>query len=148
VLEKIKGLAIHLKRYKLIIEVTETALITQLHLASSILNQLRQQGFRIALDDFGSGYSSLSYLANMPVDCVKFDISLIRQLFEGSRQSVIIENLAAMVIKAGYTLVAEGVETEDILKKIAQMGSRTDGFPAGWPKNLPRTARLSFSITW
>lgn len=146
VLEKIKGLAIHLKRYKLIIEVTETALITQLHLASSILNQLRQQGFLIALDDFGSGYSSLSYLANMPVDCVKFDISLIRQLFEGSRQSVIIENLAAMVIKAGYTLVAEGVETEDILKKIAQMGfTNGQGFLLGRPdKTCRETERLSF----
>jgi EAL domain-containing protein (putative c-di-GMP-specific phosphodiesterase class I) len=141
VLEKIKGLAIHLKRYKLIIEVTETALITQLHLASSILNQLRQQGFLIALDDFGSGYSSLSYLANMPVDCVKFDISLIRQLFEGSRQSVIIENLAAMVIKAGYTLVAEGVETEDILKKIAQMGfTNGQGFLFGRPDKACREA--------
>ncbi|HUX90326.1 MAG TPA: bifunctional diguanylate cyclase/phosphodiesterase [Gallionellaceae bacterium] len=141
VLEKIKGLAIHLRRYKLIIEVTETALITQLHLASSILNQLRQQGFLIALDDFGSGYSSLSYLANMPVDCVKFDISLIRQLFEGSRQSVIIENLAAMVIKAGYTLVAEGVETEDILKKIAQMGFTSgQGFLFGRPDKACREA--------
>jgi EAL domain-containing protein (putative c-di-GMP-specific phosphodiesterase class I) len=120
------------------VEVTETALITQLHVASTILNKLRQKGFLIALDDFGSGYSSLSYLSNMPVDCVKFDISLIRQLLEGNRQSVIIENLATMVIKAGYELVAEGVETSELLAKIKQLGfKRAQGYLLGKPVNRP-----------
>lgn len=146
VLEKINGLAHHLDKYTLIIEVTETALITQLHLASSILNKLRQKGFRIALDDFGSGYSSLSYLSNMPVDCVKFDVTLIRQLFESNRQSQIIENLAAMVIKAGYDIVAEGVENEEILEKVAQLGfSRGQGFLFGRGENSCRdSAKMQF----
>ena len=136
VLEKINSLAVYLKQYTLIIEVTETALITQLHLASSILNKLRQTGFKIALDDFGSGYSSLSYLSNMPVDCVKFDVSLIRQLFEDNRQSIIIENLASMVVKAGYDLVAEGVETQEILERIVKLGfKRGQGFLFGRPEN-------------
>ena len=134
---KINELAKYLDRYKLIIEITETALITQLHLASSILNKMRQKGFKIALDDFGSGYSSLSYLSSMPVDTVKFDISLIRQLFEGSRQSLIITELAAMVIKAGYEIVAEGVETEAILERVAQIGfSRGQGFLFGRPESI------------
>jgi EAL domain-containing protein (putative c-di-GMP-specific phosphodiesterase class I) len=136
VLEKINSLAVYLKQYTLIIEVTETALITQLQLASSILNKLRQTGFKIALDDFGSGYSSLSYLSNMPVDCVKFDVSLIRQLFEDNRQSIIIENLATMVVKAGYDLVAEGVETEEILQRIVKLGfKRGQGFLFGRPES-------------
>lgn len=136
VLEKINSLAIYLDKYTLIIEVTETALITQLHLASTILNKLREKGFKIALDDFGSGYSSLSYLANMPVDCVKFDIMLIRQLFEGTRQSIIIENLASMVLKAGYDLIAEGVETEEILLRIKQLGfTRGQGYLLGRPES-------------
>jgi diguanylate cyclase (GGDEF)-like protein len=149
VLEKINELAAYLKQYKLLIEVTETALITQLHLASSILNKLRHQGFLIALDDFGSGYSSLSYLSNMPVDCVKFDVSLIRQLFSGNKQSIIIENLADMVIKAGYELVAEGVETEEILEKIAQLGfTRGQGFLFGRAENTCReSAKISFFET-
>lgn len=136
--DKIDALASYLAQYKLIVEVTETALITQLHVASTILNRLRQKGFLIALDDFGSGYSSLSYLSNMPVDCVKFDISLIRQLLEGSRQSIIIENLATMVIKAGYELVAEGVESEEILAKIKEIGfKRGQGFLLGRPDSKP-----------
>lgn len=139
--DKINSLAVYLKQYKLIIEVTETALITQLQLASSVLNTLREKGFLIALDDFGSGYSSLSYLSNMPVDCVKFDISLIRQLLEGSRQSIIIESLAAMVLKAGYILVAEGVETEIMLNKIKDIGfTRGQGFLFGRPENTCREA--------
>ena len=141
--EEINGLAIYLKQYKLIIEVTETALITQLHLASNILNKMRQNGFKIALDDFGSGYSSLSYLSNMPVDIVKFDISLIRQLVEGNRQSLIIENLATMVLKAGYTLVAEGVEDRTTLKKITEIGFNFgQGFLLGRPDNTCREAEL------
>lgn len=141
VLEKINSLAAFLPQHTLIIEVTETALITQLHLASTILNELRQKGFKIALDDFGSGYSSLSYLSNMPVDCVKFDVSLIRQLFEDNKQSIIIENLAAMVIKAGYELVAEGVESEEILERIIKLGfKRGQGFLFGRPENYCRAA--------
>lgn len=133
--DKINALAVYLGQYQLILEVTETALITQLQLASSILNKFRQTGFLIALDDFGSGYSSLSYLSNMPVDCVKFDITLIRQLLENSRQSVIIESLAAMVLQAGYTLVAEGVESEIILQKIAHIGfTNGQGFLLGRPE--------------
>lgn len=147
--EKINSLAIYLKQYKLIIEVTETALITQLHLASNILNKFRKQGFLIALDDFGSGYSSLSYLSNMPVDCVKFDISLIRQLLEGGKQSIIMESLATMVIKAGYELVAEGVETPEILEKIAQLGfTRGQGYLLGRPENACRELEtLSYFVT-
>ena len=146
VIEKINTLAVYLKQYTLIIEVTETALITQLHQASSILNELRQKGFRIALDDFGSGYSSLSYLSNMPVDTVKFDVSLIRQLFEGNRQSIIIENLASMVIKAGYDLVAEGVETEEILERIVELGfTRGQGFLFGRAESTcQESAKLAY----
>ena len=147
VLAKINTLSVYLAKYTLIIEVTETALITQLHQASSILNDLRQKGFRIALDDFGSGYSSLSYLSNMPVDSVKFDISLIRQLFEDSRQRIIIENLAAMVIKAGYDLVAEGVENEEILERLAEIGfTRGQGFLFGRPESNCQESAKSLYI--
>ena len=139
--EKIRTLIPYLQQYKLVVEITETALITQLHMASTILNKLRDSGFLIALDDFGSGYSSLSYLSNMPVDCVKFDISLIQQLFEGNRQSLIIENLATMVLKAGYELIAEGVESEEILEKIAQIGfTRGQGFLLGRPDSVCQAA--------
>jgi EAL domain-containing protein (putative c-di-GMP-specific phosphodiesterase class I) len=121
-------------------------LITQLHQASANLNKLRQDGFKIALDDFGSGYSSLGYLANMPVDVIKFDISMVRHLDAGGRQGLIVENLAAMIIKAGYHLVAEGIETEKTLQKIVEVGfSRGQGYLFGHPENTCRdAAQFSF----
>jgi EAL domain-containing protein (putative c-di-GMP-specific phosphodiesterase class I) len=75
----------------------------------------------------------------MPVDCVKFDITLTQQLFEGTRQSIIIENLASMVLKAGYDLVAEGVETEEVMVRIKELGfTRGQGFLFGRPESTCR----------
>jgi diguanylate cyclase (GGDEF)-like protein len=100
--------------YKLVLEVTETALITQIEEASQNLQLLQGMGFLIALDDFGSGYSSVSYLANMPVDIVKFDITLIRCLN--------IEHLANMIIATGHQLIAEGIETDAMQHDVTAMG--------------------------
>ncbi len=103
-------------------------------------------GFKIALDDFGSGYSSLGYLANMPVDIIKFDISMIRHLDASGKQGIIVENLANMVIKAGYMLVAEGLETEKSLQKIVTSGfSYGQGYLFGLPEISCREA-AKFSL--
>ena len=141
IIRKIQELGRFLDRYILIIEITETALITQIHQASANLNELRNIGFKIALDDFGSGYSSLGYLANMPVDIIKFDISMIRHLDTIGKQGIIVENLANMVIKAGYMLVAEGLETEKSLQKIVTSGfSYGQGYLFGLPEISCREA--------
>ncbi len=136
--EKLAGFEPFLKDYKLVVEITETALITQLQQASVNLNLLRAAGFKVALDDFGSGYSSLGYLANMPVDIVKFDISLIRSLEQGERQGGIVEGLAMMISKAGYDMVAEGIETGQMLEKVRLLGfSHGQGYYLGRPATTP-----------
>lgn len=101
-----------LQRHPIIIEVTETTLITHLQHASECLEKMRKQGFLVALDDFGSGYSSLRYLANMPVDIVKFDISMVRSIQHDERSRNIIYDTAGLIHNAGYKLVAEGIEDE------------------------------------
>ncbi|MCW9030097.1 MAG: EAL domain-containing protein, partial [Gammaproteobacteria bacterium] len=99
-------------KIKFIIEITETALITQIERASKNINQLRDSGYLIALDDFGSGYSSLRYLTSMPVDIIKFDISMIHLLeSENEEHRNMIEKIAELIIELGYDVVAEGVET-------------------------------------
>jgi diguanylate cyclase (GGDEF)-like protein len=108
---------------KIVIEITETALITQMEVASAHIRQLRTAGCLIALDDFGSGYSSLRYLSSMPVDLVKFDISMTRLLEHSDpQQALITAEVAAMVKNAGYRIVAEGVETQAMLDRIKQIG--------------------------
>jgi EAL domain-containing protein (putative c-di-GMP-specific phosphodiesterase class I) len=132
--DKLMQFAPLLKTCKLVLEVTETSLITQIAQASDNLNRLRKQGFLIALDDFGSGYSSLRYLASMPVDLVKFDLSMVRSLEEGGRQAVFVEDLARMIKDAGYQLVAEGIESEAALQQVAALGfSHAQGFHIGRP---------------
>ena len=127
----------YFKRHKFILEVTETTLITQLQLASERLARLRKLGFVIALDDFGSGYSSLRYLADMPVDVVKFDISLVQALCEASPRADMLADLVAVVRGPGYKLVAEGVETEAMVQRVTELGfDYAQGYIFGEPQLL------------
>lgn len=137
IIDKLMQFAPLLADYKLVLEVTETSLITQITQASHNLHQLRQAGFVIALDDFGSGYSSLRYLASMPVDLVKFDISMVRSLEDTGRQALFVEDLARMIKDAGYELVAEGIESEALLRRVTELGfSHAQGFHIGRPAPL------------
>jgi len=124
---------------KIVVEITETALITQMDTASQNIQRLRAAGALAALDDFGSGYSSLRYLASMPVDLVKFDISMVQLLETGlPRQQLIVQEIAYMVITAGYELVAEGIESASLLDKIVRLGfSHAQGYYFGQPGETP-----------
>lgn len=121
----------------IILEVTETALITELARATENLQTLRRQGFHVALDDFGSGYSSFRYIASMPVDTVKFDISLIRGL-DTPGQHHIVEGLVQMIGEAGYSTVAEGIETPDLLQRVRDLRfDSAQGYHLGHPTRQP-----------
>lgn len=120
--------------FPIILEVTETSLITKLNHASKNLEILRSKGFTISLDDFGSGYSSLQYLVSMPVDKIKFDITLIRQI-DVERSGKMIRQLASILKELGYELVAEGVETEDAFLSVKEAGfDFVQGFWFGKPE--------------
>ncbi|UQB42119.1 bifunctional diguanylate cyclase/phosphodiesterase [Thiomicrospira microaerophila] len=109
--DALKQLVAYAQTYRIIIEVTETTLITNMVLVTAKLKALRELGFKIALDDFGSGYSSIRYLANMPVDIIKFDMTLTQALELDEKTCGIIQSTAAMIRQADYKLVMEGVET-------------------------------------
>ena len=123
-----------LERRKLVLEVTETALIADLTEASRILQWMRDRGFTIALDDFGSGYSSLRYLSSMPVDVIKFDITMVRDLEREDGQGRITETIARMILESGYQLVAEGVESEELMARVRATGfTHAQGYLLGRP---------------
>jgi len=135
--EFFSGLATHLANHPIVIEITETSFISHLQHASECLRKLRQHGFLVALDDFGSGYSSIRYLANMPVDIVKFDISMVHDLNKDQRTRIIIEHTAALINEAGYKLVAEGIESAEILQRAAALNpSHYQGFLFGKPQPI------------
>ncbi len=106
-----------------IVEITEAALITHVELAVEKLHKLRDAGCQIALDDFGSGYSSLLQLTSMPVDMVKFDISMIQKLAsDDPKQRLLVGEIANLVSANGYKIVAEGVETGELHDRVIALG--------------------------
>jgi len=119
---------------RLVVEVTESVMITDADQALSTLHAIRAMGSAIAMDDFGTGYSSLSYLRRFPFDKIKIDQSFISEL--GQREdSVAIVRAATSLAKAlGMEAVAEGVETEEQLAHVAIEGcSEAQGYLIGRP---------------
>ncbi len=100
---------------KIIFEITETIIITQVDLAIERLNRLRDYGIRIALDDFGTGYSSLTHIKKLPIDIIKIDKSFIQSIPHGNEETIITHNIISMAHELNYRVVAEGIETQDQL---------------------------------
>lgn len=118
-------------------EVTEGVAIDDSGKASLILQSLRALGFRIALDDFGSGYASLSFLQTYPLDRVKLDRSLLGGAGGGSIQNAVLEGAVSIGLKLGLEVVAEGVETEEQMAFVRALGcTHIQGFciskPLAW----------------
>ncbi|MEP3047555.1 MAG: EAL domain-containing protein [Roseibium sp.] len=96
---------------RLEIEVTEDALFVSEHQAVSTFNRLHDLGYKVSIDDFGKGYSNIARLANLPVDFLKIDRSLIVGASDDDRVRTILESTIAMAKELGCKTVAEGVET-------------------------------------
>lgn len=99
-------------RRRLTLEITESDLIENLETAGATLAAVKASGIRIALDDFGTGYSSLSYLKSLPLDLLKLDRRLTRDLAGNPRDRVIVRGIVDLARSLGIRVTAEGVETE------------------------------------
>ncbi len=95
------------------LEITETILIEDFGYISGRLARLRETGVKISLDDFGTGFSSLSYLKGLPIDTLKIDKSFVDTMLTDNNTKIIIESIIYMVKRLGYETIAEGVETEE-----------------------------------
>jgi diguanylate cyclase (GGDEF)-like protein/PAS domain S-box-containing protein len=104
------------------IEITEGIAMEDPDRAAEVFAQLRNRGIGLAIDDFGTGYSSLSYLDKFPITTLKIDRSFVAGL--GKDKSKIIEAIVAMAHSLGINIVAEGVETEQQLASLRDIGCR------------------------
>lgn len=104
-------------------EITETVVIQSLSGVIEVLNKLRNSGIRIAMDDFGSGYSGLNYLSKLPIDILKLDRDLVLEVGESQQQLEFIKTVVQLAKIKKIKAVAEGVETADILGKIIECGA-------------------------
>mgnify|MGYP006075684677 CR=1 FL=1 len=94
------------------LEITESTLMDHPELMIQELNKIKQMGITVAVDDFGSGYSSLNYLKKLPVDVLKIDRSFISDIESDPNDSAIVAGIIALANNLGMSTVAEGVETE------------------------------------
>ena len=104
--------AIGLPAGAVIIEITESVLLADLPEVQASLRSLKDSGIEVALDDFGSGYSALSYLTRFPIDYLKIDRSFIGLMHVEQSSREVVEAIIVMAHKLGIRVVAEGVENE------------------------------------
>ena len=120
----------------IVLEVTETAFMRDEERALSRLEQLSRAGFFITIDDFGTGYSSLAYLRDLPARGLKIDRSFVARLSRDCSDSAIVDAIVSLAHAVGLIVVAEGVETDEQLELLREMGcDRAQGYL--WTRPLP-----------
>lgn len=123
------------------LEITETRLMDHAILGPERLGQLKAQGFRIAVDDFGIGYSSLSYLRDLPLDTLKIDRSFVANIVTDPGSLSIVRTVLALAKTLHLDVIAEGVENESQLGLLASEGCRhIQGFHFSRPLSSERFA--------
>ena len=140
----VQGLARHsLAAGCLELEVTESAIMEDAGQALAVLEAVAGAGVRLAIDDFGTGYSSLSYLQRLPAHVVKIDQSFVRDLAIDGRKRSLVSTMVSLAHDLGYRVVAEGVETREVLALVEGAGcDEAQGYLFGRPM-----APESF-VTW
>jgi len=107
---------------RLVLEITETAIITHTESVMRTINTIKSIGIQLALDDFGTGYSSLNYLQNMPFDVIKIDQSFIQRVAKCKKTSVLVLAVMTIAKVCEMKVVAEGVEDLSQLEHISALG--------------------------
>ncbi len=102
------------------IEITESAIIENIDMATDVINQLKALGVKISLDDFGTGYSSLSYLHRFPIDTLKIDRSFVTRM-NMPKNCEIVSTILTLANNLGLDVVAEGVETKEQILQLTGM---------------------------
>lgn len=127
-----------LRPNNVVFEITERSSIEDFTLAKKILAHYRTQGYRIAIDDAGAGYSSLQAIAELQPDFIKIDRSLIENIHQNKVKAYILETFVTFAQKMNISLIAEGIEQVEELAKLTQMGVHyAQGFLLGKPSTKP-----------
>jgi diguanylate cyclase (GGDEF)-like protein/PAS domain S-box-containing protein len=112
-----------LSPHRLEVEITESTILHDLPSTRQTLRTIREMGVRISLDDFGTGFSSLSYLHTFPLDKIKIDRSFTMAIGSDQRASIVIASVASMCKMLGMDVLVEGIETERQMEFVDGLGS-------------------------
>ena len=128
---------------KLIIEVTESSIMTDPKRAAGVLHQLRRIGVAVAIDDYGTGHASLTYLKRLDIDELKIDRSFIMQLDQDSSDAIIVASTVELGHNLGLRIVAEGVEDAETLEWLRELGcDRAQGYHISRPTSAAAVSEL------
>ncbi|WP_051324226.1 putative bifunctional diguanylate cyclase/phosphodiesterase [Candidatus Solirubrobacter pratensis] len=127
---------------RLTLELTESAVVDDVAAVSELFSALRTLGVRISVDDFGTGFSSLASLADLPVDALKLDRSFIAAMDEGGSREALVAGVVSLAERLGLSIVAEGIETAAQLAALRRLGCGFgQGFHLGRPGPLAQRRR-------
>jgi len=110
---------------KLVLEITESALMEHSENTLITLNTLREHKIQIALDDFGTGYSSMNYLKRLPINSIKVDQSFVRGLLDDKDNLAIVRAIISLSKNLGFSITAEGIETLNQAQALKYFGCET-----------------------
>jgi EAL domain-containing protein (putative c-di-GMP-specific phosphodiesterase class I) len=123
------AVAAGISRERLVFEITETAAMTDWERTEPVLLELRDSGFRLAIDDFGAGHSSLARLGALPADSLKIDRSFVSGLPDNETSAMMVTAIVQLAHNLGMEAFAEGIETEEQLEFVVEAGChRGQGF--------------------
>ena len=104
------------------LEITESAMMSEPGQAKAILQSLDHLGIKLSIDDFGTGFSSLAYLKDLPVDNLKIDKSFVIDMLHEKNNTIIVNSTIQLAHGLGYQVIAEGVEDKETLEKLTTLG--------------------------
>lgn len=132
---------------RLTLEVTEGALMQDIAFSASILHKIRDRGIHVSIDDFGTGYSSLAYFKQLPADELKIDRSFIQDIMDDELDQHVVNTIIQMAKRMALTIVAEGVETEQVQQTLIKFGCDIiQGYHIAKP--MPQQAFIEWLADW
>lgn len=132
---------------RIVAEVLESEGIENFDVFSEVLRKLRENGIRIAIDDFGSGYSNFSYLINLHIDILKIDGSLIQNIDVDMNSKIIVQSIVTFAHELGMKTVAEFVCNEAVFEKVKELGvDYLQGYYISEPVSEPFLENINMSL--
>jgi diguanylate cyclase len=107
----------------IILEITESAIMSRTEKALQVLTNLAAMGFKLSVDDFGTGYATLAYLKNLTVHELKIDHSFVTNMCNDENDTLIVHSTIELAHSLGLQVVAEGIESQEILEMLTHFGS-------------------------
>lgn len=133
----------------LVLEITESCIIVDQERVTRVVNELKSIGAKLSIDDFGTGYSSISYLKRFPAREIKIDKSFIIDMISNEENAIIVKSTIDMVHNIGCKVVAEGVENQETLNLLDELGCDfIQGFHICYPLSPKLITKWFHSSSW